>query len=258
LWVALGGDPRDAAQIVAASQQMSAGGGSTGTAPARSPEDDTLAQFVSVVLADTEDVWKAQFKAAGAQYREPGLVLFSGSVQSACGRTSAAVGPFYCPADEKAYIDLSFYQDLRKRFGAPGDFAQAYVIAHEVGHHVQNITGVSAMVDKASRGRGTAEVNALSVRQELQADCYAGVWAHHADRERRRLEEGDVEEALRAAKAIGDDALQKQAQGYSVPETWTHGSSAMRAKWLTIGLRTGDIRKCDTFSASAAEVGLGS
>jgi hypothetical protein len=212
--------------------------------------------MVSVVLADTEDVWTAIFQSAGKTYQQPKLVLFTDSVNSACGRAGASIGPFYCPADYKAYIDLSFYDQLRRRFGAPGDFAQAYVIAHEVGHHVQNLLGISAQADRAGRGKSEAEVNALSVRQELQADCFAGVWAHHADKQRHLLEAGDVEEALRAAEAIGDDTLQRQSQGTVAPESFTHGTSAMRQKWLMTGMKSGSIADCDTFNASAAAVGL--
>ena len=253
VYVMLGGDPNDAVQIATA--VSSAGGGAS--EPAAAPAgDDAQAQLVSVVLADTEDVWTAIFASAGKRYQEPKLVLFTDSVQSACGRAGASIGPFYCPADQKAYIDLSFYDQLRRRFGAPGDFAQAYVIAHEIGHHVQNLLGVSGQVDQAGRGRSEAEVNALSVRQELQADCFAGVWAHHADKQRHLLEAGDVEEALRAAEAIGDDTLQRKAQGTVVPESFTHGTSAMRQKWLMAGMKSGSIADCDTFGANAAAVGL--
>ncbi len=212
------------------------------------PADDPHAQFVSAVLADTEDTWKRVFAQAGGRYQEPQLVLFDGSVSSACGRASAAVGPFYCPGDRKVYLDLSFFRDLDRRFGAPGDFAQAYVIAHEVGHHIQTLTGVSDQVNQARARSSEAQGNALSVRQELQADCYAGVWGHHAA-SRNVLEEGDVEEGLRAAAAIGDDRLQKQGQGYVVPESFTHGSSEQRQQWLLRGLKTGDINQCDTFAA---------
>ena len=211
------------------------------------PEEAELADFVSVVLADSEDTWHEIFKNAGLTYEEPKLVLFSGSVKSACGMASAAMGPFYCPADRKVYIDLSFFADLRKRYGAPGDFAQAYVIAHEVGHHVQTLLGTSQEVRKAQQGLGKAAANALSVKQELQADCYAGLWGNHADRSRQVLERGDIEEALTAAAAIGDDRLQKQAQGYVVPESFTHGSSEDRQHWFRRGIEHGDAGKCDTF-----------
>ena len=211
--------------------------------------DDELAEFVSVVLADTEDVWHAIFQSAGAAYEEPRLVLFDGAVQSACGLGQAAMGPFYCPGDRKVYIDLSFYRDLRERFRAPGDFAQAYVVAHEVGHHVQTLIGVSEQVQAAKRRAGEAEANAIQVKMELQADCFAGVWAHHADRARNVLEAGDVDEALTAAAAIGDDRLQRQAQGRVTPESFTHGTSAQRQRWFKRGLSEGTVTACDTFSA---------
>jgi hypothetical protein len=202
------------------------------------------------VLGDTEDTWSALLGANGSNYRAPTLVLFDDAVQSACGFNSAAVGPFYCPADMKVYIDLAFYRDLRERFGAPGDFAQAYVIAHEVGHHVQNLLGTSEQV-QLMRGRvNAAEANALSVRLELQADCYAGIWGHYAETQRDLLETGDVEEALRAAAAIGDDRLQRQSGGRVSPESFTHGTSEQRMRWFETGLRTGSIDRCDTFSAS--------
>lgn len=219
------------------------------TAPPHSAAEQELVDFVSVVLADTEDTWHALFKKLDGRYEEPRLVLFSGSVRSACGFAKAAMGPFYCPTDKKVYIDLSFYNDLRRRYGAPGDFAQAYVIAHEVGHHVQNLLGISEQVHKARRGLGDAEGNRLSVRQELQADCFSGLWAHHAHRTRNVLEEGDVDEALTAAAAIGDDRLQKQARGYVTPDSFTHGSSKQRMRWFKVGLREGTLKSCDTFSA---------
>ena len=213
------------------------------------PESDTLAQFVSVVLADTEDTWNAVFSESGNDYPEPTLVLFSDAVSSACGYAQAAVGPFYCPTDQKVYIDLSFYRDLQDRFGAPGDFAQAYVIAHEVGHHVQTVLGISREVDAARQGATQEEGNRLSVMQELQADCLAGIWAHHARRARDLLERGDIEEALNAAAAIGDDRLQRQAGGYVTPESFTHGTSEQRARWFRNGLDAGTLAACDTFSA---------
>jgi hypothetical protein len=213
------------------------------------PAGDEMADFVSHVLGDTEDVWNALFAQAGSDYREPTLVLFSDAVQSACGFAQAAVGPFYCPRDQKVYIDLSFYRDLRDRMGAPGDFAQAYVIAHEIGHHVQTLLGISEQVMAARQRASEAEGNALSVRQELQADCLAGVWAHHAERTRAVLETGDIEEGLTAAAAIGDDRLQRQARGYVVPESFTHGSSEQRVRWFRRGLETGDFGQCDTFNA---------
>jgi predicted metalloprotease len=216
----------------------------------RSPEEDKLADFVSVVLADTEDTWHAIFKAQGGTYREPRLVLFTQAVRSACGMAGAAVGPFYCPGDQRIYIDLSFYGDLQRRFGAPGDFAQAYVIAHEVGHHVQHLLGISSKVHSAQQSLGKAEANQLSVRLELQADCFAGVWANHADRARGVVEAGDIDEALNAAAAIGDDRLQKQAQGRVVPEAFTHGSSAQRQRWFKRGFESGSMSSCDTFNTN--------
>ena len=210
-------------------------------------EEQQLAGFVSVVLADTEDAWNRVFERMGRRYQEPKLVLFSGSVESACGLGQAAMGPFYCPADQKAYIDLSFYRDLKLRHQAPGDFAQAYVIAHEIGHHVQNLLGISSKVQQARQQLGRTESNALSVKLELQADCLSGVWAHDADRTRQLLESGDVEEALNAASAIGDDRLQKQTRGYVTPESFTHGTSAQRVFWFKKGLQEGDINACNTF-----------
>lgn len=210
-------------------------------------EEQQLAGFVSVVLADTEDAWNRVFERLGRRYQEPKLVLFSGSVESACGLGQAAMGPFYCPADQKAYIDLSFYRDLKLRHQAPGDFAQAYVIAHEIGHHVQNLLGISSKVQQARQQLGRSESNALSVKLELQADCLSGVWAHDADRTRQLLESGDVEEALNAASAIGDDRLQKQTRGYVTPESFTHGTSAQRVFWFKKGLQEGDINACNTF-----------
>ena len=216
----------------------------------RPGRDDQLRDFVSVVLADTEDTWRELFKQMGRQYQEPKLVLFSGAVQSACGFAQAAVGPFYCPGDKKVYIDLSFYRDLRERIGAPGDFAQAYVIAHEVGHHVQNLLGIAERIHSAQGRRSQTEVNALQVRMELQADCLAGVWASNAQRARQILEPGDIEEGLNAASAIGDDRLQRQSQGRVVPESFTHGSSAQRVRWFKRGIETGDLGQCDTFTAA--------
>jgi uncharacterized protein len=220
------------------------------SAPApRPPENDPRAIFVSRVLASTEDTWSAIFSEAGRRYVPPKLVLFTGSFPTACGVGRAAAGPFYCPADAKVYIDLHFYDLLRQRFHATGDFAEAYVIAHEVGHHVQNLLGVHQKME-AQRGRVSEKAyNALSVRLELQADCYAGVWANRADRTKHFLEPGDVEEAINAATVIGDDALQKQAQGYVVPDSFTHGTSAQRVRWLRQGLTSGDVGACDTFKA---------
>jgi predicted metalloprotease len=212
------------------------------------PEEEELKQFVSVVLAKSEDVWHNLFQQNGRQYREPTLVLFTDQVQSACGRTGAAVGPFYCPGDEKVYIDLSFYEELRRRFNAPGDFAQAYVIAHEVGHHVQHLLGISDRVD-AMRGRiSEREANQLSVRLELQADFFAGVFARYV-RDQGVLDAGDIEEALTAASAIGDDKIQRQTTGYVVPDSFTHGSSEQRLRWFKRGYDSGDIRQGDTFNA---------
>lgn len=212
---------------------------------------DVAGDFVSVVLADTEDVWTQQFAARGSRYRPPKLVLFDGTVTSACGRASAASGPFYCPGDLQVYLDTSFFRELDQRFGAPGDFAAAYVIAHEVGHHIQRITGVAEQVDRLQARSTNVQANALSVRQELQADCYAGVWAHHAHKQRQLLEEGDLEEGLRAAAAIGDDRLQRMSRGTVVPESFTHGTSAQRVTWFKRGLQTGDIAQCDTFAANS-------
>lgn len=210
------------------------------------PEEQELGEFVKTVLGTTEDAWRESFRQTGRQYREPTLVMFTGQVQSACGIAGAAVGPFYCPGDEKVYIDLSFYRELKSRFRAPGDFAQAYVIAHEVGHHIQHITGTMDRVHSLQGRTGKAESNQMSVRLELQADCYAGVWGNYAAK-RNLLETGDVEEALTAASAIGDDNIQRQSQGYVVPDSFTHGSSDQRMRWFRRGLETGDIRQCDTF-----------
>ena len=222
------------------------------TAPAAggavSPEDNERAEFVSVVLADTEDVWAEVFAAAGRTYAPPTLVLFRGAVQSACGHAEAAMGPFYCPGDQKAYIDLGFYDDLQARHHAPGDFAQAYVIAHEIGHHIQNLLGASDRVQAQRAHLSKEEYNRLSVRLELQADYYAGLWAHHAQRSRQILEAGDIEEALTAATAIGDDRLQKEGRGYVVPDSFTHGTSAQRVRWFRKGFESGRLEEGDTFS----------
>jgi hypothetical protein len=214
-----------------------------------SATEEELKAFMSVVLADTEDTWHALFEQIDRPYQEPVVVLFSGAVSSACGFANAAVGPFYCPGDRKVYIDLTFFEELGERFGAPGDFAQAYVLAHEVGHHVQTLLGISDQVRSVRASLGEADANALSVRQELQADCFAGIWAHHADRMRQVLEPGDIEEGLAAASAIGDDRLQRQAQGYVVPESFTHGSSQQRMRWFQTGYDEGTLSACDTFSA---------
>jgi predicted metalloprotease len=215
-------------------------------APGAAPADDPQAEFVGVVLADTEMTWSRLFDASGASYEPPVLVLFTGATQSACGRGQSAMGPFYCPADHKVYLDLSFFRELDERFGAPGDFAQAYVVAHEIGHHVQTLTGVSARMQAARQRAGEREANELSVRQELQADCYAGVWGHYAA-QGGLLEAGDAEEGLRAAAAIGDDRLQRQSQGTVVPESFTHGSSEQRVEWLRRGLQSGSVDSCNTF-----------
>jgi uncharacterized protein len=239
-----GADPR---QLLDQMQRGSAPDNRTATQPAN-PAEEELKRFVSVVLADTEDVWKERFREVGQQYREPTLVLFTGQVRSACGLAEAAVGPFYCSGDEKVYIDLSFYNELKTRFRAPGDFAQAYVIAHEVGHHIQHLVGtmdkVNSMQSRVSKEQG----NQLSVRLELQADFLAGVWAHHAN-QKGIIEPGDIEEALGAATAIGDDRLQRETQGYVVPDSFTHGTSEQRVRWFRKGFESGDMRQGDTFSA---------
>ena len=221
----------------------------TSSAPS-SPEDEREKKFMSIVLADTEDTWGEIFKQSGSQYERPKLVLFSGQVESACGFAQAAMGPFYCPGDHKLYLDMSFFNDLASRYGAPGDFAQAYVVAHEVGHHVQNLLGLADKVNAARSHASDAQSNALQVRMELQADCFAGIWAYHADQARHILEAGDVEEALAAASGVGDDRLQKRTRGVVVPESFTHGSSEQRMRWFSIGAKTGDPKQCDTFKTS--------
>jgi predicted metalloprotease len=215
--------------------------------PQSSSQDD-LKSFVAVVLGTTEDVWNNVFNQLGGSYREPRLVLFEGAVRSACGTGMAAMGPFYCPADEKVYIDLDFYRELKDRFRAPGDFAQAYVIAHEVGHHVQNVLGIAGKVEAAKRRMGRKGGNALQVRMELQADCFAGVWAHQMQADKGLIEPGDIDEALRAASAIGDDRIQRQTQGYVVPDSFTHGSSEQRVRWFRRGFQNGQLQACDTFN----------
>jgi predicted metalloprotease len=215
------------------------------------PANDRMAAFVSTVLADTEDVWTAQFRQMGKSYAKPTLVLFRGQTPTACGTGEAAMGPFYCPGDQKVYIDLSFYDTLKQRLGAPGDFAQAYVIAHEVGHHVQHLLGVSDKVDRMRRQASEVQGNALSVKLELQADCLAGVWAHHAQAARQLLDAGDIEEAMNAASRIGDDALQQQAGGTVRPDSFTHGSSAQRVRWFRKGLEQGQMAGCNTFDNKA-------
>jgi len=222
----------------------------TGQPYQESPREAQTRELTAVVLADTEETWSALLPKYGVQYVEPKLVLFSGAVASACGTGQSAMGPFYCPLDQKVYLDMSFFDDLSQRFGAPGDFAQAYVIAHEVGHHVQNLVGTAEKVSAAQQRMSKADANAMSVRMELQADCYAGVWAHNAARSRQLLEPGDVEEGLRAASAIGDDRIQKQTQGRVVPDAFTHGSSEQRMRWFNRGLETGNPEACDTFAAA--------
>jgi predicted metalloprotease len=239
----MGVDPRLILSVLSGGQQI------TQTAPQPvNPEQQELADFVSVVLADTEDTWHPLFQSQGLTYQEPTLVLFSGSVNSACGFAQSAMGPFYCPADKKVYIDLSFYRDLKDRHQAPGDFAQAYVIAHEVGHHVQTLLGISAKVRQLQQNATEVEANQLQVRMELQADCFAGLWAHHADAARQILEDGDIDEALNAASQIGDDTLQKKGRGQVVPESFTHGSAKQRSRWFKRGVELGELAACDTFS----------
>jgi predicted metalloprotease len=232
---------------------LSGGGGSISTeqqAPSHAPPaDDKMAKFVSTVLADTEDTWTELFRTQGGNYVKPKLVLFSGSTPTACGAGQSASGPFYCPGDQKVYIDLSFFKLMQDRFKVTGEFAEAYVIAHEVGHHVQNLMGVSGKVDQARQRSSESQANAMSVRLELQADCFAGVWAFHANQARGILEKGDIETALNAATAIGDDALQRQSQGHVVPDSFTHGTSAQRVRWFSKGIESGQIAQCNTFEA---------
>jgi predicted metalloprotease len=243
----LGADPRQVLNALQQQQQQAPAGG--GPAAPRNPEEEERVDFVKVVLADTEDVWTDLFAKSGKRYEKPTLVTFDRQVDSACGRASASVGPFYCPADSKVYLDVAFFKELKDRFKAPGDFAQAYVVAHEIGHHVQNLLGISNKVHAAESQGSKEEASELSVRLELQADFLAGVWAHHAQVKRQILESGDVEGALAAASAIGDDRLQLEAQGYVVPETFTHGTSKQRVYWFRKGLQTGDMNQGDTFSA---------
>ncbi len=244
VWM-LGGNPLDFLNLTDLGSAPSA---SSNYQP--SAEEDQLAQFVSVVLADAEDVWDTIFRQSGSSYRKPTMVLYSGMVQSACGMNSAATGPFYCPGDEKIYIDLSFYQELQQKFKAPGDFAMAYVIAHEVGHHVQNLLGTSQQVMSLRNRLSEAEFNKYLVRLELQADFYAGVWANHAQKMKNILEEGDIEEAINAASAVGDDRIQKQMKGYVVPDAFTHGTSEQRMRWFLKGFKSGDVNQGNTFEAS--------
>lgn len=241
LVIFLGGDPSDVVQSMP-----------TQSVDANDPEQQEAAQRIGVVLKDTEDVWNQLLPAeTGQAYVEPKLVLFSGAVESACGTASSAVGPFYCPLDSSVYIDLSFYQQLAQRFGAPGDFAEAYVVAHEVGHHVQNLLGIAGQVQQMRQQSSQEQGNALQVRMELQADCFAGVWAYHANQMNQILEPGDIDEALNAASAIGDDTMQRRSQGHVVPESFTHGTSAQRSQWFRAGFDSGDVDQCDTFETGA-------
>lgn len=245
----LGGDPRVVFdQAGAPANQPNVESPQAGSQGAGTSQPDQMKDFVSVVLADTEDTWTDIFQQSGSRYVDPKLVLFSDAVRSGCGVAESAVGPFYCPRDQTVYIDLSFYRDLKSKYQAPGDFAQAYVIAHEVGHHVQNLLGVSEKVSALQQRSSEAQANQLSVRLELQADCFAGVWGYHASRSRKLIEQGDIEEAINAAAAIGDDRLQGQTRGRVSPESFTHGSSAQRVRWFERGIQSGDPSQCDTFS----------
>lgn len=243
----MGGDPMIVLEQMGGSGALGPGPVVVSQPKAPSPEQDRLADFVSVVLADTEDTWSQEFRQQGGRYTPPKLVIFDGTVSSACGLAQAAMGPFYCPNDQKVYVDLAFYRQLRQQLGAPGDFAQAYVIAHEVGHHVQHLLGIDQQVQRAQRRLPQREANQLSVRLELQADCLAGVWAHHTGTKRATLEPGDIEEALNAASRIGDDTLQRQSSGRVRPDSFTHGTSAQRQRWFTRGLQSGSIDACDSF-----------
>ena len=245
LYVLLGGNPSEITQNLQVDGSVS----STGAGQPLSEKDKMMGDFVAVVLADIEDVWRAQFQKMGEQYREPRLVLFTGQVESACGYTSAASGPFYCPGDSKVYIDLSFFEDMQRELGAPGDFALAYVIAHEVGHHVQNLLGINDEVMAQRRRMSERDFNQLMVRMELQADFLAGVWAHYARRATDFIERGDIEEGINAAGAVGDDRIMRRTQGYVVPDAFTHGTSEQRVRWFRKGLETGDLRQGDTFAA---------
>ncbi len=248
----LGADPRQVLNLLQANNPQAPGPAGAGGGRARplNPAEEERKDFVAAVLGDTEDVWTEIFGKMGRRYQEPKLVLFTRQVESACGFASSAVGPFYCPGDSKVYLDLGFFDELKNRFRAPGDFAQAYVVAHEIGHHVQNLLGISEEVHAKQQALGDAGAKKLSVRLELQADFLAGVWAHHAQKSRQILESGDIEAGLRAASAIGDDRLQMQAQGYVVPDSFTHGSSEQRVRWFRRGLETGDLKQGDTFRAS--------
>ncbi len=263
VYVVMGGDAKDGMKVAntvnsvrngGASATSSEGGeGKAGEGTGKpDPAQEKTAKLVSAVLKDTEVTWNGLFEKMGKTYEEPKLVLFDEAVDSACGYQTAAVGPFYCPADKKAYLDLTFFGELDKKFGAPGDFAQAYVVAHEIGHHVQNLLGTSTDVHRQKQGVSKEKANELSVRLELQADCYSGVWAFHAEEGRDALESGDIKEGLDAANAIGDDTLQKRGQGRAVPESFTHGTSAQRIKWFKVGMKTGDPGDCDTFKGSYA------
>ncbi len=242
----LGVDPSALLQIVGQTTQSSSVSTEQSSVPAA---NDDMRNFVAVVLAETEDVWNDTFRQSGKTYQEPNLVLFSGAVESACGMADSAVGPFYCPADQKVYLDLVFFDELHSRFGASGDFAQAYVIAHEVGHHVQTLLGITQKVTRLQAQSSTSDRNRLSVMVELQADCLAGVWAHQAQKKRNILEAGDIEEGLNAASAVGDDRIQKRTRGYVVPDGFTHGSSAQRVSWFKRGFEQGSMKSCDTFNA---------
>ena len=242
----LGADPRQVLNLLQNQQQAAPQQG--GAAVPGDPAEEERKDFVGAVLADTEDVWEDVFQSVNKQYEKPKLVLFRGGTTSGCGSATSSVGPFYCPADQKVYIDLGFFQELREKFRAPGDFAQAYVIAHEVGHHVQNLLGISDRVHSLQSRASKTEANELSTRLELQADFLAGVWANHAQKMKQILEVGDVETALRAAEAIGDDRLQMEAQGYVVPDSFTHGTSKQRMKWFMKGLKTGNLNEMDTFN----------
>jgi uncharacterized protein len=247
----LGVDPRIIFTAVGYLSSNTAPAPTQSSGPVRtSPQEEQMKKFMSVVLADTEDTWGQIFQQAGSHYEQPKLVLFTGQVQSACGYAQAAMGPFYCPGDHKLYLDMSFFNDLATRHNAPGDFAQAYVLAHEVGHHVQNLLGVAHQVQAAQQRGGRSQGNQLQVRMELQADCFAGIWANHANQFRKILEPGDLEEAMTAAAGVGDDRIQRQSQGYVVPESFTHGSSEQRMRWFNIGAKTGDLSQCDTFKAN--------
>ena len=248
LYLLLGGDPRDVLEGIQQQPATEAARDAAGGRYQESARERDARHFVAVVLAETEDVWRAEFQSRGAEYVDPHLVLYSGAVDSACGQATAAVGPFYCPGDERVFLDLAFFDELATRFGAPGEFARAYVIAHEVGHHVQNLLGVSAKVRAAQERGGESRANALSVRLELQADCLAGVWAHRSERA-LKLTADDLDAALRAASAVGDDRLQRAARGYAIPDSFTHGSSEQRTRWFRRGVEAGGLGACDTFRA---------